>query len=604
MRLLAAAMIRGMRRGRGAAGRFRMSRWLVALGLVGGWGGLAGGCASGMSAIDARTRALLEERTRIVGADLAPQRVEPRVGPIARDAVSATVPATVNPPASDLAFDQLAADRNVAERLQAFTDEALGVDAPDRLELGLDDALRLAQERSREYRSAEEDYILSAIRLLIERHLWSPRFFNDTSATLSGFGSDGAFETALDIVNTLRVTKRLPFGGQAEARWVWQAAQDLRSRVSEEYVQSSRLVLSGNIPLLRGAGLVARESLIQRERDLVYAARDFERFRRELVVQIANDYFNLLRTQARVASQREQIRSQQQSLARTEALVEAGELRPFQRAIAENGLRNAESNLASLNQQYVLQIERFLVRLGLDPRTPVTIPPLDLELPEPDVTQDEAAQAALTYRLDLQNRRDRLDDQRRAVLNARNELLADLDLDGSLTLPTDSDRDVGGLAFDGGDIDFSIGATLSLPLDREQERLALRQSMIALERAQREYERFRDSVIIDARSSLRGIELARFRLQLAERQVELAERRLEEQQLDPAGVTAQEFLDTTNDLLNARNSRDDAMNDLRSAILDYFLQTGQLRVSQDGTLRVLGQDDGAEGVEAGSTDAG
>ncbi len=587
----------------------RVRKPLVALVFVSSKISGLGGCAPGMQVIDRQTRALLEERTSILGGNLVPPRMGPEEDEFNRASLSNTDVRTINPSAGEITFDQAAADRDVAKRLTTYTNEALSVEETERLQIGLREAIDIAQRHSREYRSAEEDYILSAIELLRERHLWSPRFFNDTSATLGGNGEDGSFDTALDLINTLRVTKRLPYGGDVEARWVVQAAQDLRNQVSEEYTQSSRIVLSGNIPLLRGAGLVAQEDLIQAERDLVYAARDFERFRRRFVVDIANDFFGLLQTQAQIESQREQIRSQVKDFERTTQLVEAGEERPFNRAISENGLRSAESRLASINQGYVLQIERFLVQLGLDPRTAIDILPLELDLPEPHIEQDEAALRALSYRLDLQNQRDRLDDSRRSVLNARNRLLPDLDLDGSVTIPTDGDLDVGGLNFDDGDIDFSVGATLSLPLDRQAEALALRRSMITMERAVRNYEQFRDNIIIDARSALRAIELAKFRLQLAERQVQIAEKRLEEQEIDPAGVTAQEFLDTTNDLLDARNGRDDAISDLRSAILDYLLQTGQLRVGADGQVEPLAgmvrsTDDGSETGEAGGDDAG
>ncbi|MCB9845343.1 MAG: TolC family protein [Phycisphaeraceae bacterium] len=543
------------------------------------------GCAASFQAIDAHTRQLMDERSsELGGGAIAPQRIGPRGAEPNRRRELDPRPGSVNPGAADLDFDQARADREVAARLQTYTDEALGGDAAERAQLGLAEALRIAQDSGREYRSAEESYILAAISLLIERHQWGPRLFDDAGVTLSGSGDSGSFDTALDLINELRVTQRLPFGGDVEARWLVSATQDLRRAAGEEYIQSSQIVLSGDVPLLRGAGNVARESLIQAERDLVYAAREFERFRREYLVSIANDYFSLLTTQARIESQRQQIASQQQSFDRTRALVEDGELRKFQESIAENGLRSAESSLASLNQSYVLQIERFLIRLGLDPSTPVLIAGLELNLPEPEVQPTEASNRALNYRLDLQNRRDQLDDSRRRVANAQDDLLPDLNLNGRVTIPTDTDDDVGGLGFDPGDASFSVGATLSLPLDRRIERLNLRRAQIALERSLRDYAQFRDNVIIDARASVREIELARFRLQLAERQVAIAEARQEQQTIDPAGVTAQEELDTSNDLLNARNERDDAISDLRSAILEYLLVTGQLRVAPDGTL--------------------
>lgn len=551
-------------------------------------GGALTSCSGGMEAIDARTRRLLMERSAQLDGDTAAPA--PRTYPdvdLGRQRLSDTSPPSVNPPASSLEFSQASEDRNVALRLEEYTASALDFDSAPRLEIDLPAALRLAQSSSREYVAAEEDYVLAALRLLIERHRWSPRLFNDTSVAVTGSGDDGSFQTALRLINELRVTQRLPWGGDVAARWVTQATQDLRSRASEEYVQSSSLILDAGIPLLRGAGLVAREDLIQAERELVYAARDFERFRREFLVSVSNDFFRLLQQQARIDSQQQQIASQEQSLRRTRALVEAGELRAFQEAIAENGLRNAQSSLASLNQQYVLLLERFKVRLGLDPRTPVTVLPLEFDLPEPLASQAEAALAAVNYRLDLQNQRDRLDDARRAVLNARNNLLPDLNIDAAATIPTDPDRDVGRLDFSPGDANFSLGATFGLPLDRVIERAQLRQAMIGLARRERDYTRFRDNVIVDARAALREIELARFRLQLAERQVEIALRRQEEQRIDPAGVTAQEELDTSNDLLNARNERDAARTDLRSAVLDYLLQTGQLRVAPDGPFLPL-----------------
>ena len=51
----------------------------------------------------------------------------------------------------------------------------------------------------REFRFQEETYLLAAMRLLIERHLWGPRFFNDVLATVDADGDDGLFDTSLDL---------------------------------------------------------------------------------------------------------------------------------------------------------------------------------------------------------------------------------------------------------------------------------------------------------------------------------------------------------------------------------------------------------------------
>ena len=214
---------------------------------------------------------------------------------------------------------------------------------------------------------------------------------------------------------------------------------------------------------------------------------------------------------------------------------------------------------------------------------PIEIQPLELELPAPAVSQESAATRALTYRLDLQNERDQLDDRRRAIRNARNALLPDLDINSSLTVPTDDDDPTGGVAIDAEELDYSIGVTLGLPLDREIQRLALRSQIVQLERDNRQYDRFRDEVIVSARSTIRNVDLAKFQLRLAEQQVEINERRLEDLNLRDT-TSPQQVVDAELDLVQARNDVAQARTNLRNAILGYLLATGQLRVAEDGML--------------------
>jgi outer membrane protein TolC len=523
-------------------------------------------------------------------------------------------PATLNKPADELTFVPAREDRDVVARLRALgtqsglpssatrgsesgaeggkgTDGAQGAQSADaglaERTVTLEEAWRASQRSGREFLSAQEDYLLAAIRLLQERHLWGPRLFNDTTAAFGATGDDGAFFPALDVVNTLRATRRLPSGGEVEARWVWNATEQLRDQATEGYRQSSELVLSGTIPLLRGAGAIAREDLIQAERDLVYQSRTFERFRRSYLVDIATDYFALLETRSTIANQVRQLQSLRNFHRATQARAAAGRLEAFQTAITENRLFTAESALEGLRDQYALQLDRFKVRLGLglDDRFDVSdeLP----ALPEPDQDIASATGVGLEFRLDLQNSKDRLDDSRRAVANARDGLLPDLDLRGEIGLPTDSDNRSPGVLPSADDARYSVGATLSLPLDRRVEELAVRSALIRLERATREHERLRDDVAVAVRGALRSVELSRFQLNLAEQQVEINRRRLRGQRLQEDTLDPQSIVDTENELLQAENDRDRAKTRLRTAVLNYLLQTDQLRVAREGTLRTL-----------------
>jgi outer membrane protein TolC len=511
-------------------------------------------------------------------------------------------PLTTNPTPDELTFIKALEDRNVAARLQRLTTQGdSGVLIPGTSFAGkpgeteavparvitLEESFKLSQRSGREFLSAQEEYLLSAIGLLVERHQWGPRFFNDTSASVAASGNDGDFFPALSVVNTLRATRRLPFGGSVEASWVWNATEQLREEASEGYQSSSSIVLSGNLPLLRGAGNVARESLIQAERNLVYQARTFERFRRTYLVDIANDYFSLIQTKQSIANQERQIKSLEQFVRATQARVDAGRLDSFQTSIAENQLASATSSLASLRESYLLSLERFKVRLGVALDEVIDVTEQELTIPEPDVVEAKAAEVALDLRLDLQNARDQLEDTRRGVANARDNLLPDLDVNGRVTIPTDPDNNNPGLSFSEGDVSYSLGATLSLPLDKRVERLNLRAAQIGLERSTRDYDRQRDDIIVGARSAARNVELARFQLNLAEAQVESNKRRLRAQKLQEDLLEPQQIVDAENDLLNAENARDQSRTNLRNAVLNYLLQTDQLRVNRDGTLRML-----------------
>jgi outer membrane protein TolC len=506
-------------------------------------------------------------------------------------------PATTNPAPGDLVYHPAAEKRDVAARLRTYAaaeglliaENLEGMQPPDASipRLSLTDSLTAAQRTGREYRNAEEDFILASIRLLIERHLWGPRLFNDTTLGLGADGANGSFDHALDIINQLKATKRLPYGGSVEAAWIVSATDQLREQATEGYRQSSRLALSGTVPLLRGAGDVAREDLIQAERDLIYQARTFERFRRELLVSIASDYFQLIQSRQAIVNQQRQLQSFRLLERETAAKVAAGRLDAFQVGNASNRVQSALSQLASLVDQHIFRLERFKIRLGLAVDEPISISGELVELPEPEVDVARAAELALDYRLDLQNERDKLDDARRAVANARNALLPDLDLKGELSIPTEPDDPTGGLSISAKELDYAASATFSLPLDREPERLRLRASMIQLQRLARDYEQERDNVIVEVRDSLRRVDNARIQLSIAERQVEINRERLRGLQLQIDTVEPQTIIDAENDLLEAENARDAARTALRNSVLNYLLASDQLRVGRDGTFTPL-----------------
>ncbi|MEZ6212267.1 MAG: TolC family protein [Phycisphaerales bacterium] len=487
----------------------------------------------------------------------------------------------MNPSAGDLEFNAADEARDVEGRLDTF---ARGSESARIMDL--EDVLRESQSTAREFINAEEEYILAVLRLLIQRHQWGPRFFNDVtaSANITPDGT-GDFSSAARIVNEFRVTQRLPYGGDIEARALWEASQQLRSVAGDQYRTASELSVSANIPLLRDAGLIAQEDIIQAERDVIYAARDFERFRREFFVSISTDYFDLLASAQAIANEAVRLENLLQERDRMGALVDAGRRSPFELSSIEQDVLGSRNSLYNQQESYRVSLDRFKIRLGLPVEQELALAPVSLELPEPEVSLLAASEAALMYRLDYQNAMDRFDDARRDLLNARNQLLPDLNVGLSATARSDPESDdKKGFTVDLNDTDFLASVTFGLPLDREIERLGLRTSLINAQRQARDLDERRDSIVLEARAAVRNIELARLSIRLRGAQVQQNERRLVEIKINEAVVDTQDRLQAEADLLNARNALANAKRDLRVAILNYLLATDQLRVGVDGGL--------------------
>lgn len=541
---------------------------------------------SDMASIDRRVDRLVQARSESLGGgSLAPatRPLTPEVQGPTGARLTAEQPPSTNPAPDELEYREGdTSPEAVLARLESYST----ID-PDTPATDLREAFRIAQRTGREFRSAEEEYLLSAIALLIERHRWGPRLFDDITTELGATGNDGVYDSAVRVVNELRATRRLPYGGEVEARLITRAAQQLTALAGDQYTQSSQIVLGANIPLLRGAGDVAREDLIQAERDLVYAARSFEDFRRRYLVDIARDYFSLVAQSGAIENAEQRLASVIRLQERTTALVEAGRESPFKARNVEQNVLTSRNSLIAARESYLLAVDRFKVRLGLDVSRPLRIAPVSLELPDPDVTVTRSAELALNYRLDYQNQRDQTDDARRRLANARNGTLPDLNLSAGAAFNTDKSRRRGRLDFDTGDTDYTAGVTFSLPLDREIERLNVRTAAIQLQRQVRQTDQLRDTIILDARRAVREIDRARNALALLQKAVEINQLRAEELELRSDEVEPQDKLDAENELLQSRNDYQDALRDLRVAILEYLLQTGQLRVASDGVFQPL-----------------
>jgi len=535
-----------------------------------------------MDSLDRQVSDMIAERQRMsLGEQGVSDASVPRPAYPDRTGLYDEKPATYNPPATDL-------PASPAEPYDPEKPRTYEVDPNAQLtRMDLPALLGYAIEHAPEYRTEKERLFLTTLSLIIERHEWGPRFFNTISSELSGTPESGDYDTAASLINDFTVTQRLPYGGTASISALvnyTNLIQQSSSSTADREQQDAAISASINLPLLRGAGQAAREDLIQAERNLVYAARDFERFRREFFVDISSTYFSLLQQQRRIENQQQQIDGLERLAREQRELAKAGRLPGFEADDAEAQVLFGRSNLASVRDNYSAALDSFKLRIGMPVEEPLAVDRAEIDVPRPALESAKSIQIGQAARLDLQNTRDQVDDARRGVRVARNQLRGDLGLNAAVDLNTDSSKSKAGVDFEPGDSDYNVGLEYSLPLDRKNELARYRSALVDLERAERDYRTQRDRVALDIRDASRQIERATFTLDLQSRNVTLAERRLENINIlrRRGEVPARRLIEAEQDLLNARNSRDQARADLETSVLNYFLQTGQMRVDGAG----------------------
>jgi len=450
--------------------------------------------------------------------------------------------------------------------------------------LTLQDAVAYAMRHSREFQSQKEDLYLAALALTLERHLWTPQFFGEVSYEYANYGQVRDFDHAMTAVAQIGATQRLPYGGEVTAQIINSLMRDLGARITSG--ETGQMLLSANIPLLRGAGKVAYESRYQAERNLIYAARRFERYRRAFLVQVASAYFDVLAIKAGIENAQASVealaidKQRSESLAQTDRVLQMDVDRAqVEYLVARNDAINAQAS-------YDSALDRFKIMIGMPTAQAVDAVEPDFQVKAPAVDEEVAIQTALRYRLDLLNDQDAVDDARRGVLVARNNLLPDLDFRGSVTLNTDPNRK-NSISYNTERATWRGEVAMEIPLNRVAERNAYRASLIDLRRAERDYDRRRDEVRLDVRDAFRRIEQARLSLDIQAENIKINDfRKRQAEELFNRG-----HLSSNRDKIEAeiawrmaKNRYAQAEADYRTAVLTFLRDTGTLRVGDDGRL--------------------
>lgn len=448
------------------------------------------------------------------------------------------------------------------------------------LRLGLFESIAYAVENSREYQTRMEQLYTTALDVTLQRHLFTPRPFARTSYGYTGGQRGVNYRSALVATGEAGVRQRLPLGGEIIASGIVRFVDELNENASNG--ETATVALNGSIPFLRGAGFVNLEPLIQSERRVVYAIRDFESYRRNFAIRIASAYFGLIAQQQAIKNGYVSYQSRVDLLDRTAALFAAGKITILEVQRAQQTVLQARDRIDNSIESYENAVDRFKLLIGMPMGDEIEPVAMQVDVPVPRVDANLANALARQYRLDLQTTRDQVDDARRRVQVARNGLLPDLDLD----FGTDVGNRAGDPASDvrADTVTYDATLTLDLPIDRLAERNQYRTALIGLEQARRDVLQREDEVASEVRSSIRAIRSAIVTLELQRLGIENAQNRVEyANELLTSGrqTDSRDVVEAQNELLAAQDRYEQARAEVQVAILSYLRDTGVLRLDPE-----------------------
>jgi outer membrane protein TolC len=453
--------------------------------------------------------------------------------------------------------------------------------------LSLMQCIDIAAENSRDFQSQKEDLYLAALDLTLARYAFQVQDKGVITATLLGDGD----EAAQVNTNALYTFSKL-FG--TGAKIVGDIGISFMKNLlsSDGWHPITDVGIAATQPLLRGFGKsIVEEPLTQAERNLVYAARSFERFRRTFAVDAANRYYGVLELRDAVVNQEANVKSLTQLTERNQALAEAGRLSDIDVGQARQDELSSRVNLLAANERLANTLDSLKLFMGLPIEFELALDPNALtELTQAkiaDLVFDEhhAIEFALANRLDYLNRIDQVGDSERQIAVAADALRAQLDVAAQIHNPSQNGQPS---KFNFQDATWSAGLVLDLPFDRLPERNAYRKALVSHEVAFRSREQAADQIAADVREELRLTDERRQAYDIQQSAMQLAEQRVASIRLKlEAGRT------DTRTLLEAERSLLDAQNAVTAALIDYNIS--RLALLRD--LEVLRVDHGGVDVD-------
>ena len=241
-------------------------------------------------------------------------------------------------------------------------------------QLGLDDIIRLAMLNSRAYQTQKERLFRVALRLSLERYDYelkaspfgngSGLLFDTRDASTGSFNrvgiptevqAEALLNTGTNMVTRFANDVLLTFGGPDG--FAADVSSEMLFRLSHSVFQKD----------------VRFERLTQAERNVVYAARDFTRFRRTFYQTLVSQYYNLLLTCRQVEIDAQNYISLARVYGQREIELGEGQIARLQIDQIEQNALNGRSRLISRCNTLENAIDLLKIQMGIPPETQINI---------------------------------------------------------------------------------------------------------------------------------------------------------------------------------------------------------------------------------------
>jgi outer membrane protein TolC len=453
--------------------------------------------------------------------------------------------------------------------------------------LKLPQAIAVAASHNRSYSTEKEMLYLTALNQIDIEHLYEPIPFVNAGGGLQKdeMGRRNGLFANSGVQQLLATGAEI--GTNIGMGWLDIISGDMRSGFS---TVASAVITQ---PLLRGAGRkVALENLTQAQQNTLYQVRSFNRYRKSFITSIISNYYRVIQQKRKQINVFENYEYLVKTYVNLQKRAKADRVTSYEYEQAYQDMLEARSQHMQARKEYNDMLDEFKMLLAIAPNSEFELDMNELDAlkeaisEEIKISESQAIEIALNQRLDLANAADKVIDAQRKVDVAADAIRAELNLVGYAGNQTTHHTMFGAIS---GDIErtqnnYNLSLALDLPIDRLAEKNAYRRALIALAQQQRSHQEINDKVILEVRGDYRKMQEMQMRYETEIQGMAVAEKRAKNAELllKYGRANTRDVLDAYEDLLDAKNEATDTLVDYTIASLEFYRDTGMMKIQPDG----------------------